>query len=152
MKCFGQGPDLMIDAFRENRLYSRRAGLLAKTHLWIQRATGMPGHQGKKMDFHSPAYQELCGACFGYCQWKEGWVSLVMCKEIHRWLFLEGDSWMELDGTALVEWSLGNPSFCLLLPFDPKLKHFVLVQGTVSWCWPEISGSSEEAHSCFTGL
>lgn len=96
MKRFGQGPDLMMDAFRENHLYSRRAGLLAKTHLWIQRAMGMSGHQGKKMGFHFPVINSPMVLASGIASdGKEGWVSLVMCKEIHRWLFLEGDSWME---------------------------------------------------------
>lgn len=149
MKRFGQGPDLMIDAFRENHLYSWRARILAKTHLWIQRATGMPGHRGKKMDFHSPVYQQLRGACFGYCQcWKR--VSLDMFKEIYRWLFVEGESC----GWSLLSSGGGQASSSIsrMIPGEPltppPCSFWAWAWSTLCWCRARSFGATQR----FQGL
>jgi len=89
MKRVGQGPDL-IDAFRENRLYSSRAGLLAK-HIC---GFGEPREcQAAELK------NELPFPTLSTATWLEKSIgsALAVCEEIRRCLFLEGDSrWVEV--------------------------------------------------------
>lgn len=92
MKRFGQGPDL-IDAFRENCLYSSRAGLLAK-HIG---GFGEPReHQAaeEKNELPFPPVSTATWCLFQVSPMLEKRVGspLVLCKGMRRCLFVEGDS------------------------------------------------------------
>lgn len=92
MKRFGQGPDL-IDAFSENRLYSSRAGLLAK-HIC---GFGEPRERQAAEEKNELPFLPLSTATWCLFQLSpmlEERVGspLVLRKEMRRCLLVEGDS------------------------------------------------------------